>query len=540
MYFKSRILCEELDQYQNIIIYGTGDFSQKIFPQLVKHGLKKKILCFTNTGAGQSDDLDGIPVINIKDINYNKAECVVLIAVSKLYTDEIKQTLMELEYPYIVSLIDYCIHYKFLETSYQDLNSFEEYCEYIADWCERTHKSKEEDKSRVLQKILCGREHIERRTDDNLIVMICGHLSSRMVKITRALKKKNYNIILLSYFDGGNPWNIEELKKLDIQIFQCRRVAEMLYYALQYHPLVYFFEPWWGDCLWAEIMLKHKEYFGKIVLALYDVMNDGYNVTEAERYVTEKFALEHADGIVWRWFSKEYLEQKGFKYQGKSIQFLDYCNQQNTDIILDNPDSSLVKICFISGDGDDYIEKRERETRYTDWARVGEILEKIGNRSDCIFHCYIGNLKNEENIVRCRQYEMQYTNFKFFLAVEHDELLERLKYYDYGCELWTDGKEPPNDMLLAGKYYGSQYNNSVRNAYFDFFSAGLPVITTQASKMWEYLSADDAIIKMTLSDLDIEHLKEHKQYYKAKVAEKRNEWNMDNQIYRLIQFFKGL
>ncbi len=94
--------------------------------------------------------------------------------------------------------------------------------------------------------------------------------------------------------------------------------------------------------------------------------------------------------------------------------------------------------------------------------------------------------------------------------------------------------------MPMGDYYGSIYNNSVRNAYFDFLSAGLPVITTQASRMREFLEADDAIIQMTLSDLDVDYLIEHKQYYKQKVAEKRQEWDIDNQIPRLIQFFKEI
>lgn len=533
-------MCKELNKHQKIIIYGTGYFAQTIYPQLVTYGLKKKIVCFTQTDEGAPVFIDGIPVINVKRLNYNKTECVVLIAVSKLYADEIKRTLLEYEYPHIVSMIDYRIRYKFLETDYRDLLSFEEYYEYITDWYVRTQKSNQEDRSTVLQKIQSGKECIEKRTDVNLIVMICGHLSSRTIKIAGALKRKKYNIVLLSYFDGANPWNLDELKQLDIQMYQCKYVAEMLYYALQYHPLVYFFEPRWGDCLWAEIMLKNKQYFGKIVLALYDVMNDGFTGVEGDKLSTEKYALEHADGIVWRWFSKEYLEEKkGFRYQGKSMQFLDYCDHKTEEIIPQKSDSSVVKLCFIYGNGYECVEDRTCVTQYADWARIGEILEKIGNRKDCVFHFYAGALRNDENIVRCEQYEMQYKNFKFFVGTEHSELLKRLKNYDYGCDLWLKGEALPDDMSIGG-YYGSNFKNSVRNSYFDFLTVGLPVVTNQASKMSKYLSADDVIIGMTLSDLDIDFLKEHKQYYKEKVAERRKEWDIDNQISRLIQFFQEI
>ena len=101
MYFRSRILCEKLSQYEKIIIYGTGDFAKAIYPQLVRHGLKKKIACFTRTQGSEPASIDGIPVINIKELHYNMEECVVLVAVSKLYVDEIKRILTEYGYPNI-------------------------------------------------------------------------------------------------------------------------------------------------------------------------------------------------------------------------------------------------------------------------------------------------------------------------------------------------------------------------------------------------------------------------------------------------------
>ena len=141
MHFRSKILCEKLNQYANIIIYGTGYFAQEIYPQLVKCNLKNKILCFTQTKETGEASIDDIPIISIDNINYDKAECIVLIAVSKLYADEVKQTLSKYDYPNIISLIDYYISYSWLETDYYYLTAFEEYCEYIADWPVRTQKA---------------------------------------------------------------------------------------------------------------------------------------------------------------------------------------------------------------------------------------------------------------------------------------------------------------------------------------------------------------------------------------------------------------
>ncbi len=535
MYFKTRRLCNKLNQYKAIIIYGTGDFAQRIYPQLVEHGLKEKIIYFTQTKKDTITSIDGIPVIEIKKMNCNKRECVVLIAVSKLYENEIRRTLIDYGYLQNVFLTDYRIHYQHLEKDFKYLSSFEEYCEYIADWYVKT-KQKEIDKGQIEKYEISNNKYFDREVDNNLIIMICGHLSARTTKIAGALKRKRYHVIILGYYEGINPWCLDELKRLNLPVYNCRCVAEMLYYALQYHPKVFFFEPSWGNCLWAEIMFRKKEYFGKVILALYDVLNDGYFGIAEENLISEKYVLEHADGIVWRWFSKEYLEKKGFRYQGKSIQFLDYCNHEvNKNTILCASDSSIVKLCMVAGYGDEYVDDRQYSVSFCDWARIEEVLEKIGNRKDCIFHFYTGGL-SDNNIIRCQYYERKYKNFRFFLATEYRDLLSRLKEYDYGCELYTNKEEPPDDVPI-GEYYGSFYSHCVRNVDFDFLNAGLPIITTRSAKMWEYLSADDVVIRMNLDTLDIDYLKKNKKNYKDRAMMFRKRLDIDKNILRLIQFF---
>ena len=71
MHFRSAVLCKDLNQYKKIIIYGTGNFAQEIYPQLEKRGLKEKIVSFTQTEGEESVFIDGIPVVNIEKLNYN-------------------------------------------------------------------------------------------------------------------------------------------------------------------------------------------------------------------------------------------------------------------------------------------------------------------------------------------------------------------------------------------------------------------------------------------------------------------------------------
>lgn len=531
MYFKYKSLYKCIDQYQKIIIYGTGNYAQLVYPQLVKFGLKKKIVCFAQSEVNGHNFIDGIPVTGIENVQCDKDKTVVLIAVGKPYVDKIRKTLSEYDYTNLVFTIDY---QQSTEPFYH-LESFQEYCELIANWYVETKKG-EMDRSTVLESLLDRGKKAGRNRKKNLIVMISGNISARTAKIASALKRKKFDLVVLDYSKIKKTWFLEELYSANVKIEKCCCIEEMLYNALQYDPLVYFFEPQWGDCLWPQIMIFQKQYFGKIVISLYDVLNDGYCEEPESNLATEKYSLENADGIVWRWFSKDLLESRGFKFQGKSIQFLDYCDINNMNCSSDAPGFFSVRLCAVVGYGDAYVENRTYVPQYTEWARIGEILDKIGNIAGYEFHFYAGSLKNE-NIEICRKYEEQYDNFRFFVGIEHQELMNRLRGYDYGCELYIEGDEPPDDARVA-YYFGSYHRNSIRNAFFDFINAGLPVITTYASKMWEYLSEYDIVLKMTLTDLDLEFLRKNRKYYKDRSEVARRELCIDKAIPSLIQFFQ--
>ena len=109
--------------------------------------------------------------------------------------------------------------------------------------------------------------------------------------------------------------------------------------------------------------------------------------------------------------------------------------------------------------------------------------------------------------------------------------------YDFGCLLYTDGEEPLDEDIVE-YYKGSYHRNGISNVFFDYIGSGVPVITTFATKMWEYLADYDIVIKMRLSDLDMEFLKQNRTYYKERVKEAAKELDIDNHISRLIGFFK--
>ena len=176
MYFKSKSLCEYLNQYQKIIIYGTGNYAHAIYPQLVKAGLKKKILCFTQTRSDGRSFIDGIPVLNVETLVWNESECVVLVAVSKLYMEEISKGLVGNINRNIVFLTDY----QQSAENFSNLTSFQEYCIAIADWYVETGKG-EYEKEAIARELLSRGEQAGNNKTLNLVVMICGNISARTI-----------------------------------------------------------------------------------------------------------------------------------------------------------------------------------------------------------------------------------------------------------------------------------------------------------------------------------------------------------------------
>ena len=529
-------LCEILRQYSEIIIYGTGDYAQKIYPYLVQEGLRDKIICFTQTDKCKNKVYEGILVINIDELKCNKAECVVLVATSKLYSEEIRQTLIKHQYSNILLLSDYEFNYRINEQKFLSLNTFDDYCEAIVNWYLRTHPD-QSDQKKLLQELKDRGENADEGKDLNLIVMICGLMTSRSNKIIRALTRKGYKIVMLYHGLNKRPWDMEEFRKLDILVYECQYVEEMLYKALQYKPLIYFYEPRWADCTWAEILLKNKKYFGKIAIGIYDILNDGgYVGLPQSRLDTEKYALENADGVVWKWFSKQTLEEKGFCIKGKSILFMDYCdvNCENYEVYVDT-DSSVIKLCMVLGVDSIICEERKKQTKYTSLAKLEEILDKIGNREDCLFHLYVGQMLREREEL-CRHYESKYSNFKLYLNTERSQLLEKLSKYDYGCYLYVKGEMPPDDYAIDNMT-GSCMRNHERNTFFDYFGVGLPMIATMPQKFLEYMQKYDVIIPLYISNLDIDYLRKNKQHFKENTKLVRKEFNIENQIGRLIDFF---
>lgn len=540
MHILMNSLYSAINDFSQIEIYGTGNYAKAVYSKIKKVGLKDRICSFIVTQAGADNNIDGIPIKSVNAISSLEREsCLVLIATSKVYENEIIQTLQSLNFSHVIKLSDYIMSDNEFSEMLKEQTD-EQFTESIIDeflWNNINIADEYAEQKKEIRDCIAQRNGKE--IDRKQIVYISGNLAPRSKKIIAALNKKNFNIVVLEY---GEQYQlvVPEIMAQNIEAVYKKDSMEILCMAMKYKPLVYYCEPAWGDCSGVEMMIRHRDLFGKIVFGTYDVLNDGYVQVSEQQKQSERYCLENADGVVWRWFSKQFLEEKkGFIYKGKSIQFFDYCGEYIAEE-YNNLDNKL-KLCFAAGGIDGILDESilKNDGKYIEPARIDVILNKIGYRSDCIFDIYIGECSDEDK-EKLDLLEKKYFNFKVFYGTKYNDLITRLAAYDYGCLLWTDGEDIPDLESIDNVHYGSNYNNSQANICFDYLNAGIPVIATRSKKQCEYLDRFGVLVKMNISNLDIDYLKKNKLIYKENVGKAKDKLSIDNHIQRMIDFFEDL
>lgn len=537
MQFIDYFLIDDLQKYEGFIVYGTGHCAKQVYPILCKGGLKEKIISFAVSKLEQDDQFEKHAVMQIDKIECDKDTTAVLVSVESKWQKEMLYNAQELGYRHILLLTDYVKNCQNLPGLYSKLD-YMDFRKKIE--CKHAFYTKEDKGLRIESK----------RYTEKHIVYISGCFKPKDAKIINALKKKGFEVTVILYGEYRyEEFFAKEIVTNGINPIKCKDEEDMTYYMMKYRPMLYFFEPKWADCRWVSILLKHKSHFRPIVLALYDVINDGYAFIQSDLFrlwkellESEKYALENADGIVWRWYSKEYLEKrKGFVYKGKSVQFPDYCGAYTVETDQpENEDNKILKLCSLRGSFNDFGEKGGVPDGYERFSTLEEILELIGNRTDCILHMYMSRF-DQKGYEKSLRLEEKYSNIKFFWCVDHMELIERLKEYDYGCRFYHEGDPVPMDQVV--KYdsmfcYGSDNENAVTNALVDYVDAALPIIVKFPHKQVDFLDQYGVIVKMPTNEFDFDFLKEKKSKYKKNALEAKKLLAIDDHIQELIDFFE--
>lgn len=537
MHFFDYFLVDDLQKYKSFIIYGTGYCSKQVYPILCKGGVKEKIISFAVSKLEQDEQFEKHTVMQIDKIECDKDATAVLVSVDGKWQKEMLHNAQELGYRHILLLTDYVKNNENLFRLYDKLD----YVEFRKKIENKHELYTGENKKPSIESKCYTEKHI---------VFISGCFKPRDAKIINALKGKGFEVTVILY----GEYRLEglfagEIVKNGISPIKCIDEEDLTYCMMQYRPMLYYFEPKWADCRWVSILLKHKSYFRPIVLALYDVINASYAFLQGDLYrewkallESEKYALENADGVVWRWYSKEYLEQrKGFTYKGKSVQFPDYCGSYISETEQsEKEDSEVLKLCSLRGSFTDFGEKGGVPDGYERFSTLEEILELIGNRKDCILDMYMCRF-NQKDYEIALKLEEKYSNIKFFWSVDHTEMIKRLKKYDYGCRFYNEGEAVPLEQVVKYSdmfFFGSDNEYAVTNALIDYIDAALPIIVKFPHKQVDFLEQYGAIVKMPTDEFDINFLKERKNQYKKNAWEARKFLAIDNHIQELIDFFE--
>lgn len=316
--------------------------------------------------------MGSIPVFSIeecKDLLKDK-NTVILIAVSNRYEKEIEEKLIKLK------INTYCCLSEFLEKGLlKEYNNktIDQCIEEITEW--RIANSQYEWKRFELIKKEIQNKIQNNIFDKNRIIFAIGDLSPRAIKIIKALKKKNMEILVLFYPDANiRSVCVAELLQLNVKHKVCECVEELLYDIIVENAGIVHILSCECNTVIPYILVKMSSILPKLVYDEYDIINEFYYNYPNDSLEGERFCLENADGICNRGYELNYLvKNRGYHFKGDAIQFFDYCRDDEINEFFEDVSDSL-SICYAGGL---ITEKQYPNSNIIDcWIEFARICEK--------------------------------------------------------------------------------------------------------------------------------------------------------------------
>lgn len=542
MYFVLKKLCEEIENETKILIYGAGHYAIEIYKKFCVIGWKDRIKKFVVTSIGkQSEYIEGIPVVEFDRRILDEDKYIILVAVGKDYAEEIKCILSGISPGSVFYLWDYA---GFMDKKKEALlnSSFDILCNNALDEYIWRNPQYLNDKRKLVENLdELQQKHNNLQVKDKSIVYIMEEETARDIKIIRALIESGYEVDVLQYALRVRYAAEKELLNLDIvpERFTC--VWEFIVKSLNYRPNLYFFDVE-TTFDYVFLAIHYREIWGRVVIAPYETFIGSFVNISEEIFEKEKFCLENADAVVWRYFSKEYLENKmGYRFKGESVHLLDNCGGYELSNRFNECSNGKLRLCCVVSQIECFL--CEDSSSYTRQAKFTDILEKVGGSCELDIYAWCASTEEEEQLAQMKK---KYKNFNFFYKVEHKDLIHRLSAYDYGLCIYTNEEIPTYpigaEIVSRGTLTCTEgtYRHSVANRYFDYIDAELPIITTLPEKLCEYLQQYDVIIRMNIGNLDVDYLKRNREYYKKKAKIAKKELLMSKHINILTDMFERI
>lgn len=385
----------------------------------------------------------------------------------------------------------------------------------------------------ILQRIVDGMMPIKKiERNAKRIDFIVESATGRVKKMAEALIKRGY--IVRAYY---LPWTqnvsqtLEIIKKTCSENFECRDEADLFQQLLNTDAFVVHHFMYQGDVFLSDHILSMiKDELPSYVVEHYDVYNGLYTEIDDQTKANERFAFEHADGVIFREFSGDYLEKDlGFKFKGKRSIFLDFNIDSLEKSDEDVPEEQELSLVYAGGVA---TEKQYPGASFACMLDFAELCE----RHKCHFHIYPREY-DEEVYADYIDLDKRSEFFHFHRPVPFADLYQEISQYDYAVipvrdnvfESEVDGYYTHQKMLYAGT-----------NKLFDFVASGLPIIAVSPKCLTDYFGEQNIVIKWTMGQIDFEELKAKRHEMKRKVLEKQHYFSMDAHINELINFYHAL
>lgn len=379
-----------------------------------------------------------------------------------------------------------------------------------------------------------------RKYNPKCIVMISDSMKPRIAKIGFALRKKGYFVVFIMKKEEKSAVFHTDVKFFDRILF-FKDSKDAYTKCLRYAPLVYHIFSEAKVETWVEHLLKNKNELGKMVYDQYDVYRGLASVYIEGCAEREKYCMENADGLCCRHFETQYLKHKfHYEFKGRRILFLDYCWNRYPVRKREKAEQEPLEIVY----GGRILPRRTNAVLgKTEW----EAIEFLAGNCEAS-----GN-----NLSMIPSSECDKRLFRDFFRLDkrlaHFTLKKTMPYkelicYESGMDYGIDCLEFQNKAEEYKKYcrltdYEAKARYYATNKFFDYLDAGIPIIYGRKGEMFgRYLADYGVAVPCALENMprEFQHLKGKRNQYAKNVIRARKELSVENQIGRLIHFYKTL
>lgn len=526
-FIKKTKLCRDVLEYDKIAIYGAGKYAEMVLEVLHR---KQIAVDFFVVSKKDKDSLNNIPVYALDECTgmLKRKDTILIIAANSVYEREIEASLKGFYIKGYLKISDYVRQYASV-LEYQN-KTLDEYKENILDWYTDMFDTQDDSGGKDLDIF------VKKADDKKSIVFLIEFAEPRVLKLQKVLAAKGYRITAVisrrAYTHNGV---LDEIRKNSVNAYEFQCAEEAMFYCIKSRPYMIHIFSAWDDCSLAYIFIHQKKLFSKVILERYDVLNGMYrrignhSDEECEKILLqERFCMEHADGICFRCFSKDFLEQDlNFCFWGKTLRFLDYYEKEyehsDMDIVSKENELSLV---YVGG----IITEKEKPLF------PGACFLELGKKCEmnkCHLHIY-PVYWDEEKWQDYIELDRKSEYFHFHRPVEYKSLSQEISQYDYGIHPYRGNAMGSTNADFLKKY---KFLYCGINKIFDYLSAGLPIIAPMPVKQIEEIEEKQMLLRWTLEEFDFDFLKKEKKRMKENVKKNRRYFMIENHIQELIDFY---